>query len=636
MKTLALLCATTALLLAAAAGPAAARPARLSVAPASRAAVLRTHHVRVRVSVPAGARVRLDGYAAHAVPRGRRITHGALRARSLLFRRAGIRRVTLSLTPAGLRSLRACSRAEASVRAVVRSGGLTRTTRRALRFPAELGACRRGTLPASLPAPAAAGAPSTHGYLVGAAARAINPDADGTFAGQPVYLGGYGIASPPADAGRPATGFLGDGLHVRALAVSDGEHSVAVADLESQGWFVAQRDAPYGLLDMRKEVEKRTHGALKASSVVIQSDHTHGGPDGLGVWGGVPVEYRRLVFERTVDAIVAAYGSRREGTLYYGTAPGRDLLSNQFDYDAANQAVDSDVRVLQARDQFDRPFVTVLDFSAHATVLGSDNTKATGDWVQAANPLIARRLGGEPVTIVATLGRTQPADRGCHDAGLKGDAASLCALDDYASRVVDRARAAVAAARPLSGRPVVGGDSYLIRDVASSPLLIGLLVGGQPVGAPLNRSLSPPWFTGNVIGTVAASLRIGDVLLSAFPGEAYPQIALRVAGTVKAARGFMTAGLANDQLGYLIAPYEAYPEPVRRSFFNQRGDEVSPIDNDNYFFNVSHTMGERVTCAALRGAGELFGQGSAYRDSYDRCSAFANDALERPGADVSG
>ena len=36
--------------------------------------------------------------------------------------------------------------------------------------------------------------------------------------------------------------------------------------------------------------------------------------------------------------------------LYYGTAPGRDLLSNQFDYDEANKAVDSDVRVLQARD----------------------------------------------------------------------------------------------------------------------------------------------------------------------------------------------------------------------------------------------------------------------------------------------
>jgi hypothetical protein len=471
-------------------------------------------------------------------------------------------------------------------------------------------------------------------YLVGAAARTINPDPDGTFAGKPVYLGGYGIASPPLDPGRPATGFLGHGLHVRAFAVSDGKRSAAIADIESQGWFVAQRDAPYGLLDMRKAVQERTRGALKASAVVIQSDHSHGGPDGLGVWGGVPVEYRKLVFDRTVDAIVEAYETRRAGRLYYGTAPGRDLLSNQFDYDKANEVVDSDVRVLQARDRRGRPFVTLLDFSAHATVLGSGNTKATGDWVQAANPLLAERFGGEAVTVVATLGRTQPADRGCRTPGLTGDAASLCSLDEYASRVVDRAAEAAANARPLTGKPVVDGRSYLIRDVSSNPLLLGLLVGGAPIGAPLNRSLGPPWLTGNVVGTVAASMRIGDVLMTAFPGEAYPQIAFKIADLARDAKGFMTAGLANDQLGYLIAPYEAYPEPIRRSFFNQQGDEISPIDNDNYFFNVSHTMGERLTCAALRGAGELFGRGSAYRDAYDRCAAFVNDAAEAPGADV--
>jgi hypothetical protein len=490
----------------------------------------------------------------------------------------------------------------------------------------------------AMPAGSAAGAtpkvPKPARYYVGAAARTINPDPDGMFAGKPVYLGGYGIASPPVDSGRPATGFLGDGLHVRAFAVSDGKHATAVADIESQGWFVAQRDAPYGLLDMRKAVEARTGGALKASAVVVQSDHSHGGPDGLGVWGGVPVEYRKLVFDRTVDAIVEAYRTRRAGHLYYGTAPGRDLLSNQFDYDQANEVVDSDVRVLQARDKRGRPFVTLLDFSAHATVLGSGNTKATGDWVQAANPLLAERFGGKAVTVVATLGRTQPADRGCRTPGLTGDAAWLCSLDAYAGRVVNRAAEAAKNARPLTGRPIVAGRSYIIRDVTSNALLLGLLVGGAPLGAPLNRSLGPPWLTGNVIGTVAATQRIGDVLMTAFPGEAYPQIAFKVADLARDAKGFMTAGLANDQLGYLIAPFEAYPEPIRRSFFNQRGDEISPIDNDNYFFNVSHTMGERVTCAALRGAGEVFGRGSAYRDAYDRCTAFVNDAVEAPGADV--
>jgi hypothetical protein len=462
-------------------------------------------------------------------------------------------------------------------------------------------------------------------YSVGVAVRSINPGPEhGT-----VYLGGYGLGAT-----RPATGVLGEGVSVRAMALSDGEHGVALADIEAQGAFVATKDGQYALMNIRKAVEQRTGGALKASEVVVQSDHTHSGPDLMGVWGGSSAEYRRFVHDRTVEAIVEAWETRRPGSLWYGTAPARDLLSNQFDYDAANSTVDSDVRVLQARDRRGRPFATLLNFSAHTTVLGSSNTKASGDWVQAANPLLEQRFGGQAVTIVATLGRTQPADRGCPEPGATGDAQSMCMIRDYAARVVERAEQAVLTARPLEGPAVIGARSYLIQDISSNAILLGLLLGGEPIGVPINRAMTPPWLTGNVLGTVTASVRIGDVLLSAFPGEAYPQMALKVQEHATDARGFMTAGLANDQLGYLIAPYEAYPEPIRRSFFNQRGDEVSPIDNDNYFFNVSHTMGERVTCSALRGAGELFGRGSAYRDGHDRCATFVNDALLPAGADT--
>src|SRR5687767_6238625 len=106
---------------------------------------------------------------------------------------------------------------------------------------------------------AAAGLDSEHPYLVGSAAHSIAPDPDGTFAGKPVYLGGYGIGGgSPVLAGRPATGVLGHGLNVRSFAVSDGRNPFVVADIESQGWFVAVKNGPYGLLDMRKEVERRT------------------------------------------------------------------------------------------------------------------------------------------------------------------------------------------------------------------------------------------------------------------------------------------------------------------------------------------------------------------------------------------
>ena len=355
---------------------------------------------------------------------------------------------------------------------------------------------------------AQAALPKPPTYLVGAASRTINPDADGTFAGQPVYLGGYGIGGgSPVFQGRPATGILGEGLSVRAFAVSDGRRPFVIADIEAQGWFVALKNGPWGLLDMRKEVERRTGGALPAESVVIQSDHSHSGPDALGVWGGVPDEYLRYVSERTVEAIVAAYSSMEPAQLYYGTAPGRDLLSNQFDYDEANKGVDSDVRVLQARSpKSKKPLVTLLNFSAHTTVLGSSNTKVSGDWVQAANPLLEQRFGGKGVTVVATLGRTQPSDRSCADpAAVTAEAQDLCKIRDYAARVVERAAQAAANAQPLNGLASVAARSYLVEDVSTNALILGMAYAGDPIGVPLMRAMTPPWLAGNVLGTVTAT-----------------------------------------------------------------------------------------------------------------------------------
>ncbi|MEA2468698.1 MAG: hypothetical protein QOJ57_2824, partial [Thermoleophilaceae bacterium] len=183
-------------------------------------------------------------------------------------------------------------------------------------------ACALVTL-ALLPAAASAVAtPAT--YDVGIAHRTINPTAQ-QIATHRVYLGGFGFGSPPATEGRPATGVLGDGVQVRAFAVSTGGHGWAIADMEVQGWFAATKDGPLGIVDMRREVEARTGGALKAEQVIIQSDHTHSGPDGMGVWGGLPLEYRQYIFEQTVNAVIDAYEARRPGQLYYGTAKGNGL-----------------------------------------------------------------------------------------------------------------------------------------------------------------------------------------------------------------------------------------------------------------------------------------------------------------------
>src|SRR3954470_5566801 len=401
----------------------------------------------------------------------------------------------------------------------------------------------RGALVAAacgLLAPATAAAAATPAtYDVGIAHRTINPTA-AEIATNRVYLGGFGFGSPPAQPGRPATGILGDGASVRAFVVKSGDRAWAIADMEVQGWFVATKDGPYGIIDMRHEVEKRTQGGLSAEQVIVQSDHSHSGPDGMGVWGGLPMEYRKYIFDQTVAAIEDAWAARQPGQLYYGTAKGNglpgkpDLINNQFASDPANQAMDDDVRVLQARDpDTGKPFATMLNLSSHGTVLGSSNTKVSGDWPQRANPLLEQQFGGQAMTVVGTLGRSQPNRPGCADATKKDEAKSICELDAYASRVVDRAQLAVDNAQPITGDPIVAARSYLIQDPATNATLLGAGAVGDPVGLPLNRSLTPPWLSGNVIGTVTGTARVGDILLSSVPGEIYPQIALKVRDIVE-------------------------------------------------------------------------------------------------------
>jgi len=293
------------------------------------------------------------------------------------------------------------------------------------------------------------------------------------------------------------------------------------------------------------------------------------------------------------------------------------------------------MRVLQARDDLGRPYVTLLDWSSHPTVLGSSNRKVTADWPQVAAEQLQRRYGGEVQVVPATLGRTQPNDRGCQNKAItNADQKNLCALEEYAGRVVARARQVISGARRITGAPVVRSSSYLIQDIGSNAAILGLDYAGSAAGLPIYRALTPPWLTGNIVGTVTGTALIGDVLVMAMPGEAYPQIPLEVRRLVRAARGYMTVGLAQDQLGYIIAPFNAYPEPIRRTFFNERGDEVDPISNDNYAFNVSHTMGERVICSLLRGAGNVLGRGLRYREQHSTCGQFFNDLSFPEGADT--
>jgi hypothetical protein len=543
-------------------------------------------------------------------------------------------------------------------------------------------------VPAAIAAEAAANPAAV--YLVGGGVESINPT-PAMLANHDFYLGGYGFGSghlanvnalPAVTGNRYATGILGDGVHSRAFAVSDRHATIVLAQIETQGYFNAYKQGPFGENEIRADASaaiaalaKKGHAAPvpSASQILVDSDHSHGGPDTVGVWGGVPTSYLKLVHDRTVQAIVDAWTALRPATLTYGIAhagvssekqyPPSDmkskdpdwLLHNQFAYDAANQDMDDEIRVLQAHDpKSGRIFDTYVNYSSHPTVLGSSNRKVTGDYVGRLNDQLQRAFGGFAMDQVATLGREQPERTDCLTMPKADDsnpAAALCRLDEYAARVVRKVKEALAVAKPLRGRPVVAMNSYLLNDVTTSAPLAGSGFAGALIGAPAGRAVNAPWYTGTVLGTSYFVGRIGSILITGGPGEMYAQIWQKVKDTVTADKSagitsVMNIGTAGDFLGYIIAPLEAYPEPAYASLFNHDTDcnGVSdpvgygcpdPIGNDNYFFNISHTVGERLTCDFLRGAGDILaGDAQEYWQTYNRCPLFANDLVLPAGEDT--
>lgn len=425
------------------------------------------------------------------------------------------------------------------------------------------------------------------------------------------HLGGYGILPT-----RTTTGPLVDGdgtvehIYARAMAVSDKHgHTLLLGALENQGTFTADKQCACGIWDIRQQVSEKT--GVPVDMIVVNSDHSHAGPDLIGLWGGVPVSYLQYVRDQTVNALVNAYRHRRPARLLVGSdtptmpqpavggyipgtaTPGENLVHSQFSKDTQtnydDSVVDTQLRVLQAVDDEGEMLGTLINYSAHATVMGSGNTRYSADWPGRVARATEQALD-EPVavTMVADVGRSQPprphSNPKCDQPGQ--ETCDVDQLDTYTHLLTPWVLNAVATAKPVQGNGIDGRE-VLTRDAATNPALVGVTYTGLvPVrGYGAYRAATPPWMNGNIIGAFTSVHRIGNVLLTASPGEAYPDIRFGVNNEVQGEQAFFTFGLANDQLGYLIAPTTEYGWIT-----------TSNPGNDNSLFNVAPQYGDHLMC----------------------------------------
>jgi len=482
---------------------------------------------------------------------------------------------------------------------------------------------------------AAEGAGRQRQWLVGFAKESVDPrpcpPPDPTQAcdlNQNFHLGGFGLGPT-----RTSTGPLIDGngavehIYARAMAVSSNTgQSLLLAAIENQGTFAAYKQGPYGLYDIRQQVSHDT--GVPIDSIVIDTDHSHAGPDLIGLWGGVPVSYLQLVHDQTVAALDHAFTSRVPAQLRVGSdvpvvpspttghylagtaTPGEFFDHSQFGADTGtslpspaptvgtgyrDDLVNTQLRVLQAYGVNGKPLGTLINYAAHATVMGSDNLRYSADWpgrvAQATEKALAEPVA---VTMVADVGRTQPprpnSDPLCDKPG--HPTCNVDKLDTWTRLFTPWVLHAVLSSVPVQGAGVSSHEVFT-REVITNPALLAVSYTGEVGlrGFGAYRSTTAPWISGDVLGTFVSAHRIGNILLTAAPGEAYPDVRFGVQTQLSGVQAAFAFGLANDQLGYLIAPASEYPWIT----YSQPG-------NDNALFNVSVQYGDHVYCTETAAA----------------------------------
>jgi hypothetical protein len=344
--------------------------------------------------------------------------------------------------------------------------------------------------------------------------------------------------------------------------------------------------------------------ALPAENIVISNDHTHSGPDAIGVWGFIPHDYLDHIADQIVAAIEEAYAARRDAVIVAGADDAPDMIYNQTCTEALNQSPDGNfpnnicdpfedgkdawVRVMQASDATTGQVITtVASYAAHSTLGGGSGVH--GDWPQFLSEKLTTVYGGTGIAFEGTNGRIQPCRPRCsYTSSPAPGAADTSRREVYVGMLMYHVGKALAGAPAVNG-PVKASKTFIRHD-AENPIVLGLLLQGDKLGAPIQRSKRKPWIVGNTVATIVSALRVGDLLINGAPGEPYPNIAAGVSeATNVSPTKHWTLALADDQLGYLIAPAEGWPAVA-----------AQVAVNDNSIFNVSPTIGDHVMCAQIR------------------------------------
>jgi len=343
------------------------------------------------------------------------------------------------------------------------------------------------------------------------------------------------ISTPPglpmAGYGRRGSrGAMGthDTLYARALAIRQGNRLVILITTDLLAITDEMKDA------VLKQIKRSL--PLSQETLLLAATHTHSGPGALAsdfleqFGSGLYVHhyFRRVIKEIALSARLA-HERLKPAQIRFGIAQAPGLIINRM---ASGGPVDPEVPFLLFENEDGSPLAYMVNFSAHATVLKSDNFHYSGDYPGFFEAALEAHGGVALFTAGAVADQTANAPGGS-DRFLQAEKMGR----RLAERVMDAAGTASIETKPLLNarglRFTLPPPQVKIRSNKRLPPFIS-----QPF---LDRHSS------------LQMIRIGRVILIGIPGDLAVTFGMELKENARK-KGYevIIIGFANDYMGYIL------------------------------------------------------------------------------------
>ena len=356
-------------------------------------------------------------------------------------------------------------------------------------------------------------------FQAGAASATVNPP-DGTF------MAGY-------DQNRKSTG-VHDDLFAKAVVFSDGKSAVALEVIDCIG---LQYDT---VAAIRAAAAKEITGLpLPPERIIVQSTHTHCGPDVIGIWGpdelhtGRNTEYMAKLVDTAAKTVAQAAKNLQPAKLLAAETECKGWAVN----DSEPAILDNSVTILECVNSKGKPIATLTNFPCHPTVLDGDTKQISADWVGAFYKAMSS-LPGEHLYLQGAVGawiQPQTPER------------TFALAEKYGKDLAAKTLAAIKTAKPLDGAEIRFANKPLQMPVENITFVMMSTLG----------LVSRPY--SSTVGTEVAWFAIGPAQFATHPGESAPDFAAQTKALMKTGPKFVL-GLGLDEIGY-ICPTRFFEKP---------------------------------------------------------------------------